>query len=268
MANRVLTETECVKKFEEQEPIIIENMQEGEQYKLCLDHDSFGGSCYDPIKVITSYGRVWGLKDRTFLNLEKALNAHGYKKTTVSGSAKEYNQTAYMTIHKLVANYFCDKSLIEIIQAVNEQQQNMVFDLSLDEYSNFKIIQVHHINSNKLDNRAENLQYIYTEVHDLLTALHNHDNLRPSIRAKYINRLEAVGLYDPEDKRLKIMVDNASSQGTKLYGYVVKDDTRPNGFHMEIKTTVTIDVDPDYKATREDIIKLKAATSKGPDIIG
>ena len=262
--NRAWTETECIQHFKEQEPQIIERMNPGEKYKHCLDHEYLGGSCYEPIKVITSEGRVWGLRDHDFLDLERSLNKKGYKRTTVSESGKKYNPATWMTVHKLVANYFCDRSLMETMKAINDQRNEDYFDLSLDENFNYKIVQIHHINSIKLDNRASNLQYIYTEVHELLTALHNTENEHANAKEIARRKLEAAGVNNPDDPLLKIMLDNASSQGSRLYGTLIKDDSSPRGFRMGISMLHTIDGDPGYRFTEEEFIKMKIATNGTP----
>ena len=56
MANRSWTLEECINHFNEQEEQIRQCMKSGEAYKQCLDKDAFGGSCYDPVKVVTSTG--------------------------------------------------------------------------------------------------------------------------------------------------------------------------------------------------------------------
>ena len=269
MANRAWTFEECKNHFNEQEQCIKENMADDEGYAHCIDRESFGGSCYDPAKVVTSNGRVWSLRENGFIDETANTNAHGYRRVSVSGSASEFNHMAYMSIHKLVANYFCDKRMIKIMEKVNKEQGEELFDLSVDQYENYRSIQVHHINHNNIDNRAENLQYIYADLHDVLTSLHNQNSPSEVVRGKSLKKLQAVGLSNPEDRGIKIMLDNATEQGNKLYGYIVEDASNPKGYTFRIGTTIFIKTNPNYKVTEEDIIKMLAVThGRKPDVIG
>ena len=269
MANRSWTFEECKNHFNEQEERIRENMAEREEYAHCIDREYFGGSCYDPAKVVTSNGRVWSLRENDFIDETANTNDHGYRRVSVSGSASDINKMTYMSIHKLVANYFCDKRIIKIMEKVNKEQGEELFDLSVDQYGNYRSIQVHHINHNKIDNRAENLQYIYADLHDVLTALHNQNSLSEVTRGKSLKKLEAIGLSNPEDRGIKIMLDNATEQGNKLYGYIVDDASSPKGYTFKIGITISIKGDPNYKVTEEEIIKMLAITrGRKPDVVG
>ncbi len=282
MANRAWTEEECKNYFVQQENRIKGLMHPGEKYWHCLDKDSLGGGCYDPLKVITSEGRVWSLRDNypngDFYNYENMVNDNGYYYVATSGTASEvnpetglpYNQLKTMTIHKLVANYFCDRTMLEIMKEINKQKNETIFDLTLNERGNYKIVQVHHINSNKRDNRAENLQYVYTEVHDILTALHNSKNIHANVREKSIEKLKYIGLENPEDAFLKDLVSNAISEGAQLYGYLVKDENALNGYRMEVKMRLDINGDSEYVPIdfEEEYIKMKIATSGKPYRVG
>ena len=168
-----------------------------------------------------------------------------------------------------MANYFCSKELIEIMEEANEKYGEELFDLSEDQYENYTAVQIHHINHNRTDNRADNLQYIYSEVHDVLTALHNQNNLSEVVRGRSLKKLKEVGLNDPYDRGVKIMLDNATNQGVKLYGYIVPDEKHPTGYAFRLKSDIPIKTDPNYKVTDEDIIKMLAVThGRKPDVVG
>ena len=270
MANRPWTLEESIEAFRDQEQDIARHLRDGEKYKHCIDDEFLGGACYDPIKVITSHGRVWSLRDNGFLDEAGTnRNAHGYLRTNISGSALPYNKMKTVTLHKLVACYFCDRKLIEVMEQVNRQAKETVFDLTdVDEHGNFRIIEVHHINSNKDDNRAENLQYIYTETHDLLTALHNKDNVSEVVRAKAMSKLQAVGLDAPEDRGIMILFDNATVQGNELYGYIERDNSY-RGYHFTVKMKAYIKGDPNVKLTEAELIRTLAVThGRKPDVVG
>lgn len=222
MAYKAWTEEECINHFQKQEKQIRQQINEGEDYKHCLDKESFNGSYYDPMIVITSEGRIWSLYKESFLKLGGMVNAHGYLRVKVSKAAKEYNHTSTTLVHNLVANYFCDKKLIEIME------------------EDYTAVQVHHINHDKTDNRAENLQYVSSKIHDILTALHLQNSTASTIKNKSLNKLDEYGLNNPCDSAIKTLVNNATNPGVKLYGFLVKDEESPNGYHFEIKENIPI----------------------------
>ena len=107
------------KQFEEQKPKMWK-VAKDEEFKHCIDKDSFNGKFYDPEKVISNYGRVWLLYSKRFKkNYDKSKD--GYYRVDVSAkgkniqkSGKRTNPDNHMLIHRMVANYFCDKTAVEI----------------------------------------------------------------------------------------------------------------------------------------------------------
>lgn len=239
MANRAWTFEECKNHFNEQEQRIREKA-DGASYAHCIDRESFGGSCYDPTKVVTSNGRVWSLRSGDFLDEEALTNIHGYYRVAVSASASDYNHSQYMTIHKLVANYFCDKSLFDVMRKVNEREGENIFDLGIDMYGNYNDVTIHHMDHDKLNNRADNLQYIYDKLHDAITALHNRNNNNLSqlsvVRYQNILRTFNLDITDPEfkteDRTILDIINNADQPGIKIFGYV--NPGKVAGYRIEI----------------------------------
>lgn len=87
--------------------------------------------------LIRDNGTIWSEKRNR--ELKGTVQRNEYKTVYLMVNGKQYN----FMVHRLVAEYFCDNP------------------------HNYTI--VHHINENKLDNRAENLQWVTTQENILAT---------------------------------------------------------------------------------------------------
>lgn len=106
------TELYWKQEFTRQQGTIKALMLPGEKFVQCLDNKSFNGKYYHPMWVATSFGRVYSLASKKFLSIKP--KAVGVRKKN-----GEYSGTSYYYIggkicaHRLTANYFCDKRIIE-----------------------------------------------------------------------------------------------------------------------------------------------------------
>lgn len=126
-------------KFDEFKPQIEKKLHKGELMRLCTDRVSFDGKYFKPSWVITSDARVYDLYKESFIRPKKNKS-----------KSDRYTYGGIMS-HRLVANYFCDKSNV---WQFGEQD-----------------VDVHHIqpyNSNKSNtenNKSTNLQWLSKAEH-------------------------------------------------------------------------------------------------------
>lgn len=138
----------------------IEAMLEpDEQYAHCIDSESFGGRYFLPQMVVTSYGRIFTLSDNKPRQIKCYLEECGPRNKKGELIQKKYfyrigNGEHILNIkaHQIVANYFCDKSVVEMYGEEN--------------------VEVHHIGGydtsypNTYLNRWDRLQYAYIPSHN------------------------------------------------------------------------------------------------------
>ena len=154
---------------------------EVEQWKHCLDIESFNGACYCPQYVISSFGRVWDLDKGENGGIKtvsgnKATrgNRDGYRKVNVpkAGNARNINPNKNAYVHHLVANYFCD---------LDHEQRSLMIEMGRAKNEND--FEVHHISLQKLlgetGDKWDNLQYLgathHKAIHDLKKANKGND---------------------------------------------------------------------------------------------
>lgn len=161
--------TDWIAEFRRQERKIREAFP-GEQFKQCLDKDSFNMRYYNPMWVVTDHGNIWSLWSERPLKVYR--NKVGKKNKVGEYSVFKYcyrnnwyesvqkNGAKDMLIiapHRLVANYFCDKTVIDLYGEAN--------------------VEVHHIfgydetAENTEINQVSQIQYTLKGDHILLNAL-------------------------------------------------------------------------------------------------
>ena len=153
------------KRFEQQKELIASKMMPGEEFKHCIDNKSFGGKYYYPELVVTSYGRIWSLWSKRWkkIFLDTIGSTKEYHYIVVRNWPEKTNTTRY--VHCLVANYFCDKTIIDELM-----KYTLLNTLERIEAE----IEVHHKKAFSRDksstdnNNAKNLQYVLKLVHDEL----------------------------------------------------------------------------------------------------
>lgn len=110
----------CERLFREQQSRFWK-IAKDEEFRHCIDKESFHGEFYDPEKVISNYGRIWSLNTEDFIHSYQKEKPDGYFVIDVSAAGKRHNISpksgkprAKMFIHRAVANYFCDKTAVSI----------------------------------------------------------------------------------------------------------------------------------------------------------
>lgn len=167
-----MKEKKYIQKLEKNLDKIKEQLLPGESFCHCLDKESFSMRFYNPVWIVTSEARIYSLKCMKWLDPYQDKNGSGRKKSSGERIQKPYylrnSNTEAMAknqvksairvqIHQLVANYFCDKAIVEI-------------------YGEDKC-EVHHKKSYNYEkpcsenNRASNLQYIIKKDHNELTKI-------------------------------------------------------------------------------------------------
>lgn len=145
-------------KYEEQKVEIERQLLPGETMVHCIDSESFGGKFYNPRWVATSESRVYSLTRKRWLRgtAKYCRNKTG-EVTRVNWTLTNTECGKDITVHQLIANYFCDKTVVEQFGEEN--------------------VHVHHIwgydpeKSCQENNRAEHLQYIVKKHHTFLNNL-------------------------------------------------------------------------------------------------
>ncbi len=123
---------EWIKRFEDQKERIQKELFDGETMQQCLNTKSFNGRFYNPMWVITSEARIWSLaKNKNhgdWLSPKRSnqgkRNADGgytatrrwYEKNNWEETVRRFNKPEMVQVyyHQIVANYFCDKTAIDI----------------------------------------------------------------------------------------------------------------------------------------------------------
>ncbi|MBE5948200.1 MAG: hypothetical protein E7261_04125 [Lachnospiraceae bacterium] len=140
--------------FNEQKENIEKQLRQGEEIKHCVDASSFGGKFFNPNWVVTNYARVYSLYYKRWLCPAKKYT--GKKNRAGNRAGMYFTLGRNINVSRLVANYFCDKTLIDKYGEEN--------------------VDVHHIRrinpllSCEDNNKASNLQYV------LKAAYKNGDN--------------------------------------------------------------------------------------------
>ena len=201
------------RKFKEQEELIKGQLMPGEEYRHCLDWDSWGGRYYCPCWVVTSEGRVWSLWDERF-------NAPHFERSGTRKANGEYSQGKYYYqnsneqvlerigkkrparcyVHCLVANYFCDKTPIQLFGEEHCKVHHIFgYDLTAD---------------CMWQNRAKHIQYVRTEDHIILNAIQNGTRSARGL----LQEAESTRSDPKEMALLKLLLDNGAyeSNGYKL----------------------------------------------------
>lgn len=236
----VLTVDQLNRLYQEQKETIESNSLttesgEVEQWKRCLDKDTFGGRCYCPAYVISSFGRIWSLEKgkngglmKPFRSKSKRTEGYWKVKVSESGNTRIYNPVKNSFIHKLVATYFCD---------LDHEQRMMMIEIG--RAKNMNDFEVHHIALNRLliedqrVNRWDNLQFIsithHRAFHRLLKALQERD---PDKQKRKISRFnKQYGQLFNDGVTLERPMLNAYGSGTNknnsvrfIYKRVTEED--------------------------------------------
>ena len=219
---------------------------EVEQWKHCLDTESFGGACYCPSFVISSFGRVWNLDEGDNGNLKtltsskaKRDQVEGYLKIHIpqAGKAREINPNKNVYIHVLVANYFCD---------LDHEQRSLMIEKG--RATSEKDLSVHHISLNRLGkkyvNKWDNLQYLgkkyHKAIHDLLKANMSKNEETKAKARKRFNKKYGELSNDP----LMLAILNAYAKGTNKDNRLSITYRRLSENEIEELTTEDYTVDP------------------------
>lgn len=165
-----MTEEQYITKYNDRRAEIEAQLHEGERIVQCLDKKSFNARYYNPCWLVTSEARIFSLYDMCWREPYQDKAGCGYRDAEGIYSQKPYylyNTNKYakecagvdfdlkVYIHRIVANYFCDKNAIE-------------------QYGEHDC-EVHHIIPYNYDrsctenNRASNLQYISKDTHREVT---------------------------------------------------------------------------------------------------
>lgn len=189
-------ESDWIAEFRRQERKIREAFP-GEQFKQCLDKDSFNMRYYNPMWVVTDHGNVWSLwKERplkAYAEQQGVKNKDGeypsvkyyYRNSCREAILKNGNQGMLRIFsHQLVANYFCDKTVINRYGEAN--------------------VEVHHIfgydetAENTEINNAEYIQYALKGDHILMNAIQNGTDLsKLESREGLKHQMTEKDPYDP-----------------------------------------------------------------------
>lgn len=167
-----MPEQEYMEKYEENQKKILEQLQADEQIKHCLDKTSFNARFYNPCWLVTSEARIFSLHTMDWLDPYQDKDGCGCKNAAGEYLQKPYflrssNEYAMMCcnvksglriyIHQLVANYFCDKTVVKEYGEENCEVHH--------------IIPYNYERSCTENNRAANLQYVEKEAHREATKL-------------------------------------------------------------------------------------------------
>lgn len=172
----------------------VSDSGETERWERCLDKHSFGGKCYCPSFVVSSFGRVWGLEKGENGGLltpfwSRSRREEGYLKLSISKSGRNnINPNKNVYVHDLVANYFCD---------LDHEQRDLMMEKGRARNQND--FDVHHISLNALliddpllINKWDNLQYIgkshHRALHKLLNVMATNDEKKKEKRLKNFNK--------------------------------------------------------------------------------
>ena len=183
-----------IEKFHEQEERIKAERYDGEKIVQCLDTKSFDGKYYNPMWVVTSEARIWSLArnhehgDWNLPYPNKKTN-RWYVKNNWDETVKRLNDKSENTIymHQIVANYFCDRTAINIYGENNCAPHHCFRYHAL--YKD-KIVATKQEDC-RWNNRAKHLRYVYVEDHMLLTYI--QQNYAKS--AKEIVKKLTKGIY-------------------------------------------------------------------------
>lgn len=118
-----------------------------EEFKQCLDYDSFNGAMYKPYWVISNHGRCFSMVKQKMDFITADQNPKDGRYTYLNGDIR-------VKVHRLVANYFCDKAVVE---------KNGEENVEVDHTPSFD-----RNKSNEENNYYKNLSWIYAKTHDEL----------------------------------------------------------------------------------------------------
>lgn len=200
-----------LKRYMEQKESIENMLMPEEKICHCLDSHSFGGRYYNPNWIVTNMGRIYSLHCRRWL--------HTFLKDTGEKSSKgEYKQCYYyignIAVHRLIANYFCDKVLIK-------------------KYGE-DAVDVHHIRgfnpqlSCEENNRSSNIQYALNKKGKMKSEEGKdttvpHDMATQIQRSGCCNNMDADGLFGilmrrvPNDEHAEVELLNGGGIRVKAH---------------------------------------------------
>lgn len=178
-----------VLKFQEQLGLIESLLEPNEKIAHCTDSDSFKGAFYRPEWIATSHARVWSLRYKKWLRPQmRTPNKFSYANILVS---------------RLVANYFCDKKVVEMFGEEN--------------------VEVHHmkpLNVEKPDNRvnyASNLQYIRKDLHREITLIQYGYKLPEYIEFDRVTENSGNSIaMDPRESQIRIIYKEDGSYSLNI----------------------------------------------------
>lgn len=165
-----MTEEQYITKYDNRRAEIEAQLHEGERIVHCLDKESFNARYYNPCWLVTSEARIFSLYDMCWREPYQDEAGCGHRDAEGNYSQRPYylyNTNNYamecagidsnlkIYIHRLIANYFCDKKVIEQHGEDNCEVHHIVpynYDRSCTE-----------------NNRASNLQYILKDTHRAVT---------------------------------------------------------------------------------------------------
>ena len=206
------SEINYIKKFSEQLPKI--ELLPDEVLIQCLDKESFNGKYYIPYWAISNKGRCWSIWKCGWLNLSLWGNKNRYWGLTYLRNGK----MTHIKVSWLVANYFCDKTPIDLYG-----------EDGVDVHHGFAILIPDEIkNSLDPDDRRRNCMYF-----------NNADNLfyeesafhREVIHTFIKGKTEAgVDAIDPNDVFLNNFVKGLSDSDKKS----IHSEYREDGTHIMI----------------------------------
>lgn len=118
-----------------------------EEFVQCLDYDSFNGTMYKPYWIISNHARCFSMAKVKMDFIEADQNSSDGRYSYKNGSKN-------VKVHKLVANYFCDKAAVE---KHGEEHVDVDHTPQFDRNK-----------SNEENNYYKHLSWIYSKTHDEL----------------------------------------------------------------------------------------------------
>lgn len=175
---------------------------ENEEIVHCLDKESFNGRYYFPKWAVTNMGRVYSLAVRKWCKAYLGDEGHKNNENKYSQATYRVNKTK---VHLLVANYFCDKTPIQLYGE--------------------KGIEVHHItryDKNKScmeNNNSNNLVYVRKEDHaTILTKIQNGNYEIPDGTDQIVrNAIDSFGMDERNNISLKYDKENNLTMDICIY---------------------------------------------------
>lgn len=190
------------KKFKEQKELIESQLMPGELYKHCTDTISFNGRYFVPCWVVTSKSRIWSLK------LSRWIKTYREKKRDCVYAS---NPKRTLSVHLLVANYFCDKSVVELYGEENvEGHHEESFDPE---------------KTNEENNNAGNVQYIVKS---------DHHDINRVVKSGTFRSKDGTVEADERAEEIARAVKKSAKEGFPVKQSITYDESGNATYHVNV----------------------------------